>query len=191
MILSEKILEELINLKEDINVLIKNKNIISNMHIENFLKNFEKRRYNILSQINIYNTTVEYKTEKIKNIRDEYKATFKDNYLSIYVPEAMPSYKNLKTHAYKNILLSIAEITKPYSNLFKGQVCILIKIFDNIKGWDVDNKYIKLISDALILNNVIEDDNIEKMFYCVKGEFSNNPHTEILIFEIENSEKYI
>ena len=103
----------------------------------------------------------------------------------------MPSYKNLKTHAFKNILLNTAEITKPYTNLFKEKVIICIKIFDNIKGWDIDNKFIKPISDALILSGVIQDDNIDKMFYCVKGEFSEIPHTEVYISDAKNSMKII
>ena len=65
--------------------------------------------------------------------------------------------------------------------MFKDKVFVFIRIFDNIKGWDIDNKYIKPIFDALILNNIIEDDNIEKMFYCVQGEFSEIPHTEVYV----------
>ena len=99
----------------------------------------------------------------------------------------MPSYKNMKTHAFKNILLNLTELTKKYSQMFKGKVFILIKVFDNIKGWDIDNKFIKPIFDSLILNNVIEDDNIEKMFYSVQGEFSNIPHTEVYITAQENT----
>ena len=109
--------------------------------------------------------------------------------LKIYIPEPMPSYKNLKTHAFKNILLNIAEITKPYANMFTERVFIYIKIFDNIKGWDIDNKSIKPISDALISSGVIQDDNIDKMFYCVKGEFSEIPHTEVYILDANNSIK--
>lgn len=195
MILSDKLLNELINLNENINLVIQNKNNILDTQLESFLRNLEKRRYNILAQINLYNKTVDYSAEKIKNISDEYKAEFQNDILKIYIPEVMPTYKNLKTHAYKNILLNIAEITKPYENLFNEPIFISIKIFDNIKGWDVDNKFIKPISDALILSGVIKDDNIEKMFYCVKGEFSEIPHTEVHILESKNCpkifEKYV
>lgn len=186
MILSDKLLNELINLNENIDFVIQNKNNILDTQLESFLRNLEKRRYNILTQINLYNKTVDYSAEKIKNISDEYKADFQNDILKIYIPEVMPTYKNLKTHAYKNILLNIAEITKPYANLFSETVFIYIKIFDNIKGWDVDNKFIKPISDALILSDVIKDDNIEKMFYCVKGEFSEIPHTEVCILDSKN-----
>lgn len=190
MIISDKLLNELVGLEENIQSIIDNKNI-NNLQLEAFLRNLEKRRYNILSQIKLYNKTVEYKTERIQNISDEYKAEVSDDVLKIYIPEPMPSYKNLKTHAFKNILLNTAEITKPYTNLFKNKVLICIKIFDNIKGWDIDNKFIKPISDALILSGVIQDDNIDKMFYCVKGEFSEFPHTEVYITDAKNSMKII
>lgn len=191
MIISDKLLNELVSLEENIQSIIDNNKNINNLQLEAFLRNLEKRRYNILSQIKLYNKTVEYKTERIQNISDEYKAEISDDILKIYIPEPMPSYKNLKTHAFKNILLNTAEITKPYTNLFKDKVLICIKIFDNIKGWDIDNKFIKPISDALILSGVIQDDNIDKMFYCVKGEFSEIPHTEVYITDAKNSMKII
>ena len=180
MILSDKLYSELINLENDIHKIRLNK-AINDLQMEAFLKNLEKRRYNILNEIRIYNKTVEYSTEKIKNISDEYKAEVKDNTLKIYIPEPMPSYKSLKTHAFKNILINITEATKPFNDLFKDKVFVFIRIFDNIKGWDIDNKYIKPIFDALILNNIIEDDNIEKMFYCVQGDFAEIPHTEVYV----------
>lgn len=189
MIISDKLLNELVSLEENIHLLVENNKNINDIQLEAFLRNLEKRRYNILTQIKLYNKTVEYKTERIKNISDEYKAEVKDNILKIYIPEPMPSYKNLKTHAFKNILLNIAEITKPYVNMFTEGVFIYIKIFDNIKGWDIDNKSIKPISDALISSGVIQDDNIDKMFYCVKGEFSEIPHTEVYILDANNSIK--
>lgn len=191
MIISDKLLNELVSLEENIHLLVENNKNINDIQLEAFLRNLEKRRYNILTQIKLYNKTVEYKTERIKNISDEYKAEVKDNILKIYIPEPMPSYKNLKTHAFKNILLNIAEITKPYANMFTEGVFIYIKIFDNIKGWDIDNKSIKPISDALISSGVIQDDNIDKMFYCVKGEFSEIPHTEVYISDAKNSIKIL
>jgi Holliday junction resolvase RusA-like endonuclease len=190
MIISDKLLTELVSLDENIHSIIQNKNV-NDLQIEAFLRNLEKRRYNILTQIKLYNKTVEYKTEQIKNISDEYKAKVIDGSLKIYIPEPMPSYKNIKTHAFKNILLNITEIAKPYSNMFSDKVFILITIYDNIKGWDIDNKFIKPISDALIASGVIQDDNIDKMFYAVKGEYSENPHTEVCITSVKNSIKII
>lgn len=187
MILSDKLFKELLSLESDIEKITKSKNT-NDIQMENFLRNLEKRRYNILSEIKLYNNTVEYKTDKIKNISYEYKAEVIDDTLKIYIPEPMPSYRNLKTHAYKNILLNITEVTKPYQNMFSEKVFVYIKIFDNIKGWDIDNKFIKPIFDSLIANNIIEDDNIEKMFYAASGTFSNEPHTEVYVTSIKNAE---
>ncbi len=190
MIISDKLLNELVVLNENINMIIQNNNI-SDLQMEAFLRNLEKRRYNILTQIKLYNKTVEYKTQQIYNISCDYKAEIIDNCLKLYIPEPMPSYKNMKTHAFKNILLNITELTKPYENMFNDKVLILITIYDNIKGWDIDNKFIKPISDALIASGVIKDDNIDKMFYAVKGEISENPHTEVCIINEKNIMNYI
>lgn len=190
MIINEKLQKNLLNLKQNVD-LISNCNSLTDLQVEKFLRNFEKIRYNLLSEIKIYNRNVEFEYEKIKTIDNEYKAKLTDNILKIYVPEVMPSYKNLKTHAHKRILLNIAEITKEYENLFNNEVCIYIKIFDNILGWDVDNKFIKPIADALILSKVIQDDNMTKMSYCVKGEFSDTPHTEIYVFDSKNFDEFM
>ncbi len=190
MIINEKLQKNLLNLKQNVD-LISNCNSLTDLQVEKFLRNFEKIRYNLLSEIKIYNRNVEFEYEKIKTIDNEYKAKLTDNILKIYVPEVMPSYKNLKTHTHKRILLNIAEITKEYENLFNNEVCIYIKIFDNILGWDVDNKFIKPIADALILSKVIQDDNMTKMSYCVKGEFSDTPHTEIYVFDSKNFDKFM
>ena len=48
-------------------------------------------------------------------------------------------------------------------------------------------KFIKPIFDSLIISNVIEDDNINKVFYCAKGEIGENPHTEVYITDVNNS----
>lgn len=93
--------------------------------------------------------------------------------------------------SYKNILLNLKEKTKGYDGLFKNQIFVYIKIFENIKNWDIDNKYIKLIPYSLIYSGVIEDDNIEKMFYCVRGEFSDEPHTEVFISDSKNTLKVL
>lgn len=190
MIINEKLQKNLLSLKQNIDLIVDN-NSLTDLQIENFLRNFEKSRYNILSEIKLYNRNVEFEYEKIKTIDNEYIADFEDNVLKIYVPEVMPSFKNLKTHTHKRILLNIAEVTKQFEGLFDHQVCIYIKLFDNLLGWDVDNKFVKPIADALISSKVIKDDNITKMSYYVKGEFSENPHTEIYVFNSQNIDEYL
>ena len=185
MIINEKIKNELNILNENISSIMY-KNSLTDLQIENFLRNLEKARYNILAEIKLYNKNVEFEYDKIKTIDNEYKAEIENGILKIYIPETMPSYKNVKTHIHKRILLNVAEVTKQFEGMFKGAVFIYIKIFDKILGWDVDNKYIKPVADGLILSHVISDDNITKMTYCVKGEYSETPHTEIYV--IDNQE---
>ena len=190
MIINEKMKKELLGLQQSIDRVIEN-NSLTDIQLESFLKNFEKARYNVLNEIKIYNNNTEFEYEKIKTIDNEYKSESLRNILKIYVPEVLPSYKNIKTHTHKRILTNIAEITKPFANKFQDAAFIYVKIFDNILNWDVDNKYIKPISDGLILSNVISDDNITKMFYCVKGEFSEEPHTEIYVFNSKNISEFL
>lgn len=190
MIINNNLQKNLLSLKQNIDLIVNN-NSLTDLQIENFLRNFEKTRYNILSEIKLYNKNVEFEYEKIKTIDAKYKAELIDNVLKIYVPEVMPSYKNLKTHTHKRILLNVAEITKQFEGQFDNEVCIYIKLFDKILGWDVDNKFIKPIADALILSKVIQDDNMTKMSYCVKGEFSENPHTEIYVFDSKNMDEFL
>ena len=190
MIINEKLKKELNTLEKSTHAILQNLSL-TDLQIENFLRNLEKARYNILAEIKLYNKNVEFEYEKIKTIDDEYKAELEDNVLKIYVPEVMPSYKNIKTHTHKRILLNIAEITKNFAGLFETEVFIYIKIFDKIKGWDIDNRFIKPISDALILSNVIKDDNINNMFYCVKGDYSEIPHTEIYVLDSKNIKEFL
>ena len=190
MVINDNLKKNLLKLKQNIELLYID-NSITDFQIENFLKIFEKTRYNILTEIKLYNKNVEFNYEKIKTIDDEYKAKLEDDILKIYIPEVLPSYKNVKTHTHKRILLNIAEITKTFSNKFGDEVFIYIKVFDNILGWDVDNKFIKPIADGLILSEVIKDDNITQMSYCVKGEYTESPHTEVYVFDSKNISKFL
>lgn len=185
MVINKNLQKNLSDLKQNIDTISK-LNSVTDFQIENFLKQFEKTRYNILTEIKLYNKNAEFEYEVIKTVDSEYKAEIKDNILKIYVPEVMPSFKNLKTHTHKRILLNIAEATKPFANKFENETFIYIKVFDKLLGWDIDNKYIKPVADGLIMSNVIKDDNMTKMFYCAKGEYSDNPHTEIYVFDSKN-----
>lgn len=190
MVISEKLQKNLLELKQNLNFIIENKSF-TELQIENFLRDLEKNRYNILSEIKVHNKSVDFEYEKIKTIDDNYIADFEDNILKIYIPEVLPSYKNIKTHTHKRILLNVSEVTKPFANIFDNEVFIYIKVFDKILGWDIDNKYIKPISDALTVSKVITDDKMSKMFYCAKGEYSETPHTEIYVFDSKDINNFL
>lgn len=106
--------------------------------------------------------------------------------MKIYIPEVIPKYKNINNYAYKNIMLNVKEKTKPYKDLFNNElVFIFIKVVENQKNIDIDNKFIKPIVDGLVLSKVIADDKIANMFYGVFGttDKTKNPYTEVYVFK--------
>ena len=125
MIISEKLLNELQILNTDIENILITKSLTT-FQLDTFFKNFEKRRYNILSEIKLYNKNIENEYGKIKTIDTNYSAELSNNILKIFVPETIPSYKNLKTYTYKRILLNVAEVTKEFKGVFLF-LCIFLK----------------------------------------------------------------
>ena len=184
--IDDELLKELVNLQGEIYTFIKT-NDKSKTKVEELLRNIEKHRANILDNIKIYNERIDNKSIKIETIDNKYKANYENGVLKIYIPELMPKYKQINNFTYKRILLNIAEITKPYSHMFKKDIFLYIKLYDNQAKWDVDNKYIKPISDGLILSETIVDDNINAMYYCVRGFKSNLPHTEVYVVDGDKS----
>ena len=95
MILSDKLFKELLSLESDIEKITKSKSV-NDIQMENFLRNLEKRRYNILSEIKLYNNTVEYKTDKIKNNGARLRVLFLpvDFFFFLRYAEKKVSYEN-------------------------------------------------------------------------------------------------
>ena len=153
MIIKDRLIEELVNLQGEIYSYLQ-KGDMSSKQLEILLRNIEKRRYNILNEIKLYNK-IKDEVNKIDSLDNRYIATYNDGILKLYIPETMPKFKQINNFTYKRIMLNIAEITKPYSRAFFGEVFIYIKIYENKKNWDVDNKVIKPISDR---SNIIWND---------------------------------
>ena len=150
MIIKDRLIEELVNLQGEIYSYLQ-KGDMSSKQLEILLRNIEKRRYNILNEIKLYNK-IKDEDNKIDSLDNRYIATYNDGILKLYIPETMPKFKQINNFTYKRIMLNIAEITKPYSRAFFGEVFIYIKIYENKKNWDVDNKVIKPISDRSNIN---------------------------------------
>ena len=70
MVINERLRKNLRDLQNNVEKIVCG-TAITDFQIENFLKSFEKARYNILSEIKIYNKNVEYEHEKIKTIEQE------------------------------------------------------------------------------------------------------------------------
>lgn len=179
------IIKELEELKKLTDFMIDNKDITDKKDLEKFLLNFEKIRYEILSKIKLNNKIVEKENEKINYINDSYKAFLKDGILKIYIPETLPKFKNISNFAYKNIMISTADAVKEYKGLFKDNLTfVLIIVHENQSDMDIDNKYVKPIIDGLVIQEVIQDDNINNMFYLVQGKNdTKKTYTEVFVME--------
>lgn len=186
--MQSEILEELKDLKDETEFIIKNEENIENKHLEKYLRSFERIRYNIFNKIKLREKEEISESDKINYLNKRYKATVENDVLKIFIPEVIPKYKNVNNYAYKNILINVMENTKQYKDLFNNElVYVFIKVYENQKNIDIDNKFIKPIIDGLVLSKVIEDDNVNNMFYGVLGvtEKHKKPFTEVYVFKGE------
>lgn len=179
------------NLSKSLNNVLKYPYISpTDKKLERFLYGLEKWRFEIYEQVKFLNDT--YPENEIHFINNEYKANLKDNVLSLYIPEKLPNLKNRSSYAHKQIILNIAEITKPYEKLFYDKfVIVVVKIFEKRKVWDVDNRTVKPIQDGLIHGGVIRDDNLFNCCYMVQGFYSDTPHIEISVLEADKIISFI
>lgn len=190
MLIDETVMKALKELEEETHKIV-NSNNLSNKKLESYLVKLEQKRFIILERLKINNKILDGYENEIKTINSKYKCDMKNGIIKIYIPETIPYYKNNNTYAYKNILLNLIDVLEKFKGSFTNEpVYIHIHIFDCKKNWDIDNKFIKVIPDALVLSNVIKDDNIGKMFYCVKGEYDNNSHTEVYIMQEKLATKF-
>lgn len=184
--MQKEILTELEDLRDETEFILNNEEIVENKHVENYLRSLERIRYNIFNKIKLKEKYVENEQDNINYLNNRYKAIVENDILKIHIPEVIPKYKNINNYAYKNIMLNVMEKTKPYKDLFSNQlVFVFIKVVENQKNIDIDNKFIKPIVDGLVLSKVIADDNIANMFYGVFGTTDKikNPYTEVYVFK--------
>ena len=183
--MQKEILTELEDLRDETEFIINNQEIVENKHVENYLRSFERIRNNLFNKIKLSNKYEVNEQDKITYLNDRYSATVENDVLKIYIPEVIPKYKNINNYAYKNIMLNVMDKTKEYKDLFnKELVFVFIKVEENQKNIDIDNKFIKPIVDGLVLSKVIADDNINNMFYGVLGTTNKKkkPYTEVYVF---------
>ena len=183
--MQKEILTELEDLRDETEFIINNQEIVENKHIENYLRSFERIRNNLFNKIKLSNKYEVNEQDKITYLNDRYSATVENDILKIYIPEVIPNYKNINNYAYKNIMINVMDKTKEYKDLFnKELVFVFIKVVENQKNIDIDNKFIKPIVDGLVLSKVIADDNINNMFYGVLGTTNKKkkPYTEVYVF---------
>ena len=183
--MQKEILTELEDLRDETEFIINNQEIVENKHIENYLRSFERIRNNLFNKIKLSNKYEVNEQDKITYLNDRYSATVENDILKIYIPEVIPKYKNINNYAYKNIMINVIDKTKQYKDLFNKELLfVFIKVVENQKNIDIDNKFIKPIVDGLVLSKVIADDNINNMFYGVLGTTNKKkkPYTEVYVF---------
>lgn len=176
----EEFLNEITKIKDIVDNFLLNKNSLDNKIKEKFLKELEKSRYDLFNAIDIIN---KHSKNEIDFVNKNYETILKNNVLKITIPEVLPKYKNISNYAYKNIMLNVAKSTEKYSGLFKDKLTfVLIVVHENQSNMDIDNKYVKPIIDALVIQNIIQDDNINNMFYMVIGKNdTKTPYTEAFV----------
>lgn len=181
----DNFIEELKKLKPKIDFIINNKNLITAKHKETFLKELEKARYNLFDNVKINN---KYSTEKIEFINNNYKVEVKEGIVKIKIPEVLPKFKNVSNFAYKNIMLNVSEVCRVYENMFKDKLTfVLIIVHEKQDNMDIDNKYVKPIIDGLVISKIIQDDNVNNMFYSVIGKNdTKKPYTEVFVMDADN-----
>lgn len=178
----EEFFYEITKIKDIIDSFLLNKNLLDNKSKEKFLKELEKSRYNLFNTTNIYN---KHSKTEIDFINKNYETVLKNNVLKITIPEVLPKYKNISNYAYKNIMMNVAKSVEKYSGIFKDRLTfVVIIVHENQVNMDIDNKYVKPIIDALVIQNIIQDDNINNMFYMVIGKNdTKNPYTETFVMD--------
>lgn len=193
----KEFLENLGQVKEEIDKVLLKSYMLDDKVKENCLKNLEKLRYEVINSLELQNKYIETNND-IDIVNKHYKVKQRDGILQILIPEVLPKYKNISHPAYKNIMLNVAKVTKDYKNMFKEKLTfVIIVVHEKQKNMDIDNKFIKPIVDGLVMSKVIKDDNFSNMFYLALGKNDTiKPYTEAFvldgkyiaewIFEIQN-----
>ncbi|MCI9040090.1 MAG: hypothetical protein HFJ29_09680 [Clostridia bacterium] len=179
----EKISEELVQTKEE----------IKDEQLERYFCKLEKTRmdmYHAARQRNLWLKFMDKKEPEF--IDNEYKAEVENEILKIYIPEKIPTIKNGANYTQKRIMQNVSRVVRKYEELFYDKfTMVLIKIYDDGKIWDADNRNVKPIHDGLIYGKIIRDDNIYCTCYMVQGYYSDKPHAEVYVLPADEITRVI
>ena len=160
----EKISEELVQTKEE----------IKDEQLERYFCKLEKTRMDMYDAARQRNLWLKFMDDKGPEfIDDEYKA-------------------DGANYTQKRIMQNVSRIVRKYEELFCDKfTMVLIKIYDDGKIWDADNRNVKPIHDGLIHGKVIRDDNIYCTCYMVQGYYSDKPHAEVYVLPADEITRMI
>ena len=183
----EEIIESIEKIKDISEKLLKTKEEIKDEELEKYFYKLEKTRMDMYDAVRQRNMWLEFMDDKGTEFIDyDYKAKVEDDILKIYIPEKIPSIKRGVNYIQKQITYNVSKVTNQYEGMFYDKfVMVIIKIYDDMKIWDTDNRNVKPIHDGLIDGKVIKDDNIYCTCYMVQGYHSDKPHTEVYVLSAE------
>ena len=189
----EKIIKEIEKIKDISEKLLRTKEEIKDEELEMYFYKFEKIRMDMYDEVRQRNMWLEFMNDKGTEFIDyAYKEKVEDDILKIYIPEKIPSIKKGVNYIQKQITYNVSKVTNKFSGLFYDKfVMVIIKIFDDTKIWDADNRNVKPIHDRLINGKVIKDDNIYCSCYMVQGYYSDRPHAEVYVLSADDITRII
>ena len=189
----EEIIESIEKIKDISEKLLKTKEEIKDEELEKYFYKLEKTRMDMYDAVRQRNMWLEFMDDKGTEFIDyDYKAKVEDDILKIYIPEKIPSIKRGVNYIQKQITYNVSKVTNQYEGMFYDKfVMVIIKIYDDTKIWDTDNRNVKPIHDGLIAGKVIKDDNIYCTSYMVQGYHSDKPHTEVYVLSAEEITRII
>ena len=183
----EEIIESIEKIKDISEKLLKTEEEIKDEELEKYFYKLEKTRMDMYDAVRQRNMWLEFMDDKGTEFIDyDYNAKVEDDILKIYIPEKIPSIKRGVNYIQKQITYNVSKVTNQYEGMFYDKfVMVIIKIYDDTKIWDTDNRNVKPIHDGLIDGKVIKDDNIYCTCYMVQGYHSDKPHTEVYVLSAE------
>lgn len=189
----EEIIESIKKIEKISNELIQTKEKIKDEELERYFCKLEKERMDMYDAVMQENLWKDFMGDEVTDFIDyDYKAKLEDDILKIHIPEKIPPIKKGASYTQKRITSNIARITRKYEGLFYDKFTMtIIKIYDDGKIWDADNRNVKPIQDGLIHGKVIKDDNIYCSCYMVQGYYSDKPYVEVYVIPADEITKII
>lgn len=189
----EEIIESIKKIEKISNEVVQTKEKIKDEELEKYFCKLEKVRmymYDAVMQENLWREFME--NEVTEFIDYDYKAKVEDDILKYIFQKKFYQSKRVQIILGKRITNNIARITRKYERLFYDKFTItIIKIYDDGKIWDVDNRNVKPIQDGLIHGKIIKDDNIYCSCYMVQGYYSDKPYAEVYVISADEITKII
>lgn len=191
--MKERIIESIKKIEKISNEILRTKEKVEDEELEIYFYDLEKTRMDMYEEVKQRNFWIEFDGgERTEFIDYNYKAKVENEILKIHIPEKIPPIKKGASYTQKRITTNIARITRKYEGLFYDKYTMtIIKIYDDGKIWDADNRNVKRIQDGLIHGKVIKDDNIYCSCYMVQGYYSDKPHTDVYVIPADEVTKII